>query len=1320
MTAPVVAESARATLCAGASAATLLASNAWRVLERANLRFTSRINLADARARACALVAISGAAILAGAVLYKLASGRPWSSSLFMAYAMLLDAPGADASAGGEHPPLATFVLHLLFLVGLVVFAFVIGMVGEEVSTQVLILRNGRPQLSISNHLLILNWNKSGLAVIEQLVKVHNCKSIVVLAKQERTDLEEEIACLKLEKHGVYVGRDILVREGYPFVPDSLRLVCASDASIIILLHPEMVTSVKLAETRKMMAAAESGALCQAPQHTHIPRVRWVVLALKAATVAALTTLKHFHRQSLIVQVPNELSDMEHRVDMVQDLFAGRKAGGVAGPGSPSGGGGGPMSPGAGGQQQGGVRVVRLSEQTIVDRLIAQSSVQPGLCTIYESIFSRTQDTDVTFVDVGERHGPFVGVRRCFPTTITLGFLSSYDGSLHLNPDDGEMVVPGDKLVLLAPVRADTASQEQCAVSAQDEETLAAGEAAAEARVAQRRSAPVPGRNISVIGWVPEQTGELVAGFSEFSPPGTRLEPGFSEFIREQKGESLVTSVLGVEVPQRARARPQHPCVIVWVPGQTGELLAGLSEFSPPPGGTRVTVVVDRISEQLQESHARLQSSAKTGLAEGGAKCACRWDVVPFLDVASMSKRWSLGASDNGRSSAPSVPFPSGGAYAWPSRPGTNAPSSGGSSLTRRTGLSSPVGEEAEAVSPLTSAAETPVRTHTSPTRRTPTGDATCGGWGAGRGGGGGGGGGGASQWRAALASKALSRSAGRRSFTSAMSDDVFGAVILEEGGGGGEAEGHEEGGQGGEEEGRPDGPSPRGGHGEEGGREGRGAGDGKEDEEGGREEHEGGGGEGEHNEGGLRRQLGGAGGGRSVSETSVPASVSYDPPPGDAHGAASSATSDADAPSPPACALGKRTPPGLSRCASGAEPASRVDVNADTAAAAGLSRCASGAEPVNGANAGAAAALERTPPRLLHSPGGDTGNAAAAAQSSAAASAAGGTEGLAAASLGGGSAGLPPRSPQRARILHAHSDADLRLRGDNAGGGLGGLGGGAGGGGVDAARTSSVPYSDTASLGGGACVSVGGSAGVGGEASASGGGLPFAGVLRESKHRTQWRRKERANADVAFSVGNASFTFRVFRDPFSEAAMLAAGVQSADSVVLGTPAAGAFPYSDAQLLSALFLIQALCAQADHKVHVVAKVESTNMRKIARKFFDQLPNRRVTFELLLPEEISSAVLTQTAWKPNYIQLVQELLVSSEGMELYIVEFSRLGFFTGDRVQFQEVTEAARLLNWTALGYIKSQLPQPVLAPDARAWLVIEDADRLIIMAEEWS
>ena len=76
-------------------------------------------------------------------------------------------------------------------------------------------------------------------------------------------------------------------------------------------------------------------------------------------------------------------------------------------------------------------------------------------------------------------------------------------------------------------------------------------------------------------------------------------------------------------------------------------------------------------------------------------------------------------------------------------------------------------------------------------------------------------------------------------------------------------------------------------------------------------------------------------------------------------------------------------------------------------------------------------------------------------------------------------------------------------------------------------------------------------------------------------------------------SAKHSLFNFprmQVFQDPLCEEAMRAAGVQAADAVVLGLPARASFPCADAQLLSALFQVQSLAAEAEHRVHVVAKV----------------------------------------------------------------------------------------------------------------------------------
>jgi hypothetical protein len=60
------------------------------------------------------------------------------------------------------------------------------------------------------------------------------------------------------------------------------------------------------------------------------------------------------------------------------------------------------------------------------------------------------------------------------------------------------------------------------------------------------------------------------------------------------------------------------------------------------------------------------------------------------------------------------------------------------------------------------------------------------------------------------------------------------------------------------------------------------------------------------------------------------------------------------------------------------------------------------------------------------------------------------------------------------------------------------------------------------------------------------------------------------------------------------------------------------------------------------QVHVVAKVSSANTKKVATRFFEQLANRCVTFELLLPEQVTSAVLTQVSAHSHVLMRVGEV------------------------------------------------------------------------------
>ncbi len=61
-------------------------------------------------------------------------------------------------------------------------------------------------------------------------------------------------------------------------------------------------------------------------------------------------------------------------------------------------------------------------------RLVAQSSIQPGLCMIYEKVLSHGETIDFTFVEMEEIFGKFCEVRRRFPAAVACGFVSRWVG----------------------------------------------------------------------------------------------------------------------------------------------------------------------------------------------------------------------------------------------------------------------------------------------------------------------------------------------------------------------------------------------------------------------------------------------------------------------------------------------------------------------------------------------------------------------------------------------------------------------------------------------------------------------------------------------------------------------------------------------------------------------------------------------------------------------------------------------------------------------------------------------------------------------------
>ena len=86
-----------------------------------------------------------------GASVYAAATGRSYLGSLYHMYSVLYAVPGSDVT----HEPslVATCVVNGVFLIGLLVFAVLLGMIGEEVAMQVMNLRSGKGAVRIRGHM---------------------------------------------------------------------------------------------------------------------------------------------------------------------------------------------------------------------------------------------------------------------------------------------------------------------------------------------------------------------------------------------------------------------------------------------------------------------------------------------------------------------------------------------------------------------------------------------------------------------------------------------------------------------------------------------------------------------------------------------------------------------------------------------------------------------------------------------------------------------------------------------------------------------------------------------------------------------------------------------------------------------------------------------------------------------------------------------------------------------------------------------------------------------------------------------------------------
>jgi len=104
--------------------------------------------------------------IILGGALYSNATKEPLGASMYKSYAVVADLPGADVA--GETDTFPRAVLNFVFVVGLFTYAVFLGIVSDEVSTNIEAVKDSNGAVLESGHNVVLGWNQAALPMLQQ------------------------------------------------------------------------------------------------------------------------------------------------------------------------------------------------------------------------------------------------------------------------------------------------------------------------------------------------------------------------------------------------------------------------------------------------------------------------------------------------------------------------------------------------------------------------------------------------------------------------------------------------------------------------------------------------------------------------------------------------------------------------------------------------------------------------------------------------------------------------------------------------------------------------------------------------------------------------------------------------------------------------------------------------------------------------------------------------------------------------------------------------------------------------------------------------
>ncbi|KAL6780770.1 hypothetical protein ACKKBF_B11820 [Auxenochlorella protothecoides x Auxenochlorella symbiontica] len=380
-----------------------------------------RLMLGALPAKVAGYFLLGAPAVVAGALLYKQVSGKSLAASLVQAFGNLYHFPGPMVL--NDVNIAATAVNVVMFFMGTLTFALILGVITEDLNKRYDHIRQGSYPVTARNHTLILGWSCQLVPLLRQMEVARRERgafpgTVVILADRPKPEMDADLASAL-----PHTSLDIATRPGAPSSTVYVDRAGGAHAACVIVLRPDdgapsalagcgdaaaerQVASVlALQAVRASLAGRRDGRWARG----HAPRPQNVILQTPAGAGTG-------------ARAPSVLA--------LADLLAD------------------PATPAA-------AQALELDDLDLVgglSALLARSAAQPGVASVQASLLQQTRGG--AWVRVLPVDGALVGTtyaraRRRYPAAACIGLVSPGRGAT-LNPRDDMPLHEGMGLVLLA------------------------------------------------------------------------------------------------------------------------------------------------------------------------------------------------------------------------------------------------------------------------------------------------------------------------------------------------------------------------------------------------------------------------------------------------------------------------------------------------------------------------------------------------------------------------------------------------------------------------------------------------------------------------------------------------------------------------------------------------------------------------------------------------------------------------------------------------------------------------------------------------------